>query len=324
MVDVVWADRYGREVGFVGKVSGDFTIGTLNTFSLAVPSSLGISQDCYVMIDGTEYGGIVDGVEIDTSQDWVTVSGRTWHGLLATQLIVPDPGQLYYTATGDCNAVLGALVQRLGLYSRMEADPSPSGLSVSGYRFSRASSEMDAYTGIRAMLRSVGAKLRIRYDSARRMAVLSAVPRADYTSDGLDGERVDFRLRTTRPVNHLHCLGTGEGLERAVVDLYADAAGRVSRTQTVFGLQHREEVFESSSAEAAELEEEGAKRLREMQEEMSSCGLVGEDDGRYDIDDIVGGTSVEHNQSVVTTVAQKIATVSSRSISYETKTALEV
>ena len=324
MVDVIWADRYGRERGFVGKVAGDFTIGTENTFSLKVESSKGVTQDCYLMIDGTEYGGIVDGVEINTSRDYVTLSGRTWHGLLATQLIVPDPGQLHHTVSGDLNAVLGALVERLGLSSRMEAEGRPSGLHVANWKFSRASADMDAYTGIRAMLRSAGAKLRIRYDSAARKALLSAVERGDYTTDGLDGERVDFVLRRTRPVNHLHCLGTGEGLERVTVDLYADARGNVSRTQTIFGTAHRCEAFESSSAELAELEEDGAKRLREMQAEMEGCGLSGADDGRYDIDDIVGGTSVEHGQSVVTHVAQKIATVTSRAITYETKTALEV
>ncbi len=324
MVDVIWADRFGREKGYVGKVAGDFTIGTENTFALKVESSAGISQDCYLMIDGTEYGGIVDGVEIDTSADYVTVFGRTWHGLLASRLVVPDAGQLHYTVSGDLNAVLGELVQRLGLWERMAAEEGASGMSVSAWKFSRASADMDAYTGIRAMLRSAGAKLRIRYDSAQRKAVLSAVPRGDYTSDGLDGERVDFILRRTRPVNHLHCLGTGEGLERVVVDLYADRAGNVSKTQTIAGMALREEVFESSSAEAAELEEDGIKRLREMQEEMSECGLTGADDGRYDIDDIVGGTSVEHGESVVTYVAQKIATVTSRGITYETKTAMEV
>lgn len=324
MVDVVWADAFGRERGFVGKVAGDFAIGVENTFSLAVESSLGIGGGCYLMIDGTEYGGIVDDVEIDTSKDYVTLSGRTWHGLLASQLIVPDPGQLRYTATGDCNAVLGALVARLGLSPCMAADPSASGFEVSGWQFSRVPAEMDAYTGIRAMLRSVGAKLRIRYDSELRRAVLSSVQRADYTSDGLDGERVDFAIRTTRPVNHLHCLGIGEGLARTVVDLYADEKGAVSKTQSIFGPAHRCEVYDNSSSGAADLEEDGRKRLAELQRGMSSCSLVDADDGSYDIDDIVGGTSVEHGVSVVTTVAKKIATVTSDAISYETMTSLEV
>ena len=65
---------------------------------------------------------VVDGVEIDTSADYVTVSGRTWHGLLASRLVVPDAGQLHYTVSGDLNAVLGELVQRLGLWERMAAE----------------------------------------------------------------------------------------------------------------------------------------------------------------------------------------------------------
>lgn len=323
MVDVIWADRYGREVGYVGKVAGDFTIGTPNTFSLMVPRSLGISEDCYIMIDGTEYGGMVDGIEIDTSQDYVTVSGPTWHGILAAQAVVPDAGQAYYTVTGECNEVIGALIGRIGLSSRMAASDADSGFSVSGWRFSRASYEMDAYTGIRAMLRSVGAKLRIRYDSERRMAVLSAVPVDDYTDDGMDGDRTDFTIRTNRPVNHLHCLGIGEGANRTVIDLFADSSGHVSKTQTIFGMRHRCEVYESSSSDATELEKDGRKRLADLQADIGTCSLSGTDRGLYDIDDIVGGTSTEDGIKVVTTVAQKTAKITSREITYETKTALE-
>ncbi|MFR5092583.1 MAG: hypothetical protein ACLTDR_11780 [Adlercreutzia equolifaciens] len=94
---------------------------------------------------------------------------------------MPDGGQLHHTVSGDLNAVLGELVQRLGLWERMAAEESASGMSVSAWEFSRASADMDAYTGIRAMLRSAGAKLRIRYDSALRKAVLSAVRAAATT-----------------------------------------------------------------------------------------------------------------------------------------------
>lgn len=324
MVDLIWADAYGREVGFVGRAVGDFVIGTPNTFSLTVPASLGIAEGCYVMIDGTEFGGQVDGVEFDTDGPTVTISGPTWHGLLGYQLIVPDAGQEYYAATGDCNAVMGQILQRVGLTDRMAAEAAPSGFSVSSYRFSRVSTEMDAYTGICAMLASVGAKLRIRYDSAMRKAVLSAVERADYTDDGLDGDITPFHIRKTRPVNHLHCLGIGEGTARVRLDLYADEQGRVSKTQSIFGMAHRGETYENSASSAEDLEAQGAKRLADLQRDKASCGLKGADDGRYDIGDIVGGTSTGLGMVLVTTVAQKTATVTGRSIRYETKTALEV
>ncbi|WP_305296547.1 hypothetical protein [Parvibacter caecicola] len=324
MVDLIWADAYGREMGFIGKAEGDFTIGTPNTFSLTVPKGMGIGAGCYVMIDGTEYGGMVDGMEFDTAGHGITLTGPTWHGLLGYQAIVPDDGQAYYTATGDCNAVMGRILSRVGLTDRMTADSGASGFSVSGYQFPRLSTQMDAYTGICAMLASVGAKLRICYDSKLRKAVLSAVERADYTDDGIDGDRTAFHIRTGRTVNHLHCLGTGEGAARTRLDLYADAKGRISKTQSVFGMAHRCEVYENSSSEAADLEAEGVKRLTKLQAGMAECGLSGADNGRYDIGDIVGGTSTEHGVSVVTTVAQKTAYVTSKGITYETKTALEV
>ncbi len=324
MVGITYADPYGREIGFIDKVSGDFTIGTENTFQLSIPSSYGIGRGYYVMIDGTEYGGMVDAMEIDTSQEFVTISGPTWHGLLAAQLVKPDAGSTYHTVSGELNAVLQSLIERIGLSERMMASSAPSGFSVSNYSFSRISTQMDAYTGIREMLKSAGAKLRIEYSSAERKAVLSAIERADHTKDGLDGERADFVIRQTRPVNHLHCLGIGEGASRTTLDLYADAEGNISKTQTIFGMHHREEAFENSSSDAADLEESGIEHLKELQEAMSSCALVGADEGTYDIDDIVGGTSLEHGVTVVTSVAQKIATVSSDQIAFETKTAQEV
>lgn len=324
MVDLIWADPYGREIGFIDKVEGDFTIGTPNTFSLTVPKDTGIYDGCYVMIDSTEYGGMVDGIELDTDGHSITVTGPTWHGLLGYQPIVPDAGQAYYNATGDCNAVMGRILSRVGLTDRMAAQEGASGFEVTGYQFSRLSTEMDAYTGICKMLASAGAKLRIRYDSALRKAVLSAVERADYTDDGIDGDITAFHIRTNRPVNHLHCLGIGEGAARTRLDLYADSKGRISKVQTIFGMAHRCEVYENSSSDAEDLEAEGIKRLSELQEGMAECGLAGADNGKYDIGDIVGGTSTEHGVSVVTTVAQKTAVVTSKGITYETKTALEV
>lgn len=325
MVDMIYTDAYGREVGFVPYAEGDFTIGTSNTFQLMVPAKLGLTEGCRLMIPGTEYGGRIDGFDIETDEKYVTAVGRTWHGLLESNLVKPDAGQSHLVASGDCNEVMGRLVARLGLSGILAADPSPSGLSVSGWRFTRESEAMGGYSQIRAMLRSVGAKLRIRYSSSRRRAVLSAVARADWTGDGLDADARAFSVSTRRPVNHLHCMGEGEGAARVTLDLYADERGRVSRVQAIKGEAHREEPYDNPSADAAELEERGAERLRELQGEREKCGLKGADGGGYDIDDIVGGRSARHGVSVVTSVAEKIATVRGEAgIEYETRTEMEV
>lgn len=324
MVSVIHADAHGREIGYLEWCEGDFTVGRLNTFELRVPPSDGVRAGDYLMVEGTEYGGVVDGMEVDTTRDYVTASGRTWHGLLATTVVVPDPGSERLVLTGEINAVLGRLVERQGLGLCMAASGEDSGMRLDGYGVSRASSRMDAYTVVTDALRSVGAKLRVRYDGGLRRAVLSAVPRAEYVSDGLDGNRGDFVVRTTRPYNHLHCMGLGEGTARAIVDVYADADGNVSTTQTLFGSDHKAKVYENTNLEADELLAEGMDELRDLQEELRTCSVVSDGSERYDIGDIVGGVSVEHGVDVTTAIASIVATVGADGLTLETKTETEV
>lgn len=324
MVDVIHADAYGREIGYLEWCAGDFTVGAINSFELKVPPSDNVRTDDFLMIEDTEFGGIVDGLEIDTTQDYVIASGRTWHGLLETTVVIPDAGQTHLVLSGDANAVLGRLIERQGLGFCMAAESEPSGLQIASYQVTRISTRMGAYRVICDMLKTVGAKLRIRYDGGLRKAVLSAVPRSSYISDGLDGNRGDFRIRTTRPYNHLHLMGTGEGTARAIADVYADADGNVSQRQTIFGAAHKAQVWENTSLELAELLEEGKDELADMQQELRTCSVISDGTERYDIGDIVGGVSVEHGVDVTTAIASIVATIGADGLTCETKTETEV
>ena len=324
MVGVIHADAYGRELGYLEWCEGDFTVGRVNTFELRIPPAGGVRAGDYLMVEDTEFGGVVDGIEVDTTQDYVTASGRTWHGLLETTVVVPDPGSERLRLTGELNEVLGELIERQGLGLCMAASGEDSGMRLDGYGVTRVSTKMDAYAVICSALASVGAKLRVRYDGGRRRAVLSAVPRASYISDGLDGNRGDFRVRTTRPYNHLHCMGAGEGAGRAVVDVYADADGNVSTAQTLFGADHKGKTWENTNLEADELLAEGMGELRDMQDELCTCAVISDGTARYDIGDIVGGVSVEHGVAVTTAIASIIATIGADGLTCETKTETEV
>jgi len=125
-------------------------------------------------------------------------------------------------------------------------------------------------------------------------------------------------------VNLLDCMGTGEGASRLRVDLYADSKGRVSRTQTIFGIAHKCEVYDNPASDMESLIEDGTKRLEDYQPAMASCSMP-EIYEEYDIDDIVGGSDIENGLEVVTSVAQKIATVDSFGVAnVDIKTELEV
>lgn len=321
-VDIIYTDPYGYELGMLEWAEGEFAIGDENRFELKVPPGYGITQDCFLTADGREYGGIVDDVVIDTGADYATVEGRTWHGAWEKSIIEPDAGQDYLVYSGECNALLGKLIERLGLGYAFRASTASSGVLVNQYQFSRY---VDGYNGARAMLRSVGMKMRFAYDGALRCCVVSAVPRGEYIDDGIDGDKVRMTIAKRRVVNHLVGLGSGELRDRVVVHRYADAAGNISDKQSLFGVEHKAEVYDSPSSDTADLIEGMEDRLREYQQELFTCSIPEDADDEYDIDDIVGGTSTDHNISVVTSVAKKIATIDrNRNLKVSTKTDTEV
>lgn len=318
---LIYADPYGREVDTVPTFSGDFTVGTdRNNFSLDIPKGLGIDENWYLMIDGSEFGGIVDEMEIDTTKKYLTASGRTWQGMWQENVIEPDPGQSHLVLTGDLNDVIGTLITRLGLQDRMTRPREAAGISVVGYKVRYRY----GYETLLKMCASAGAKPRFRYDGRTRKCEVGAVARADYTDDGTDGDLVDIKLRRRRLTNHWLGLGKGEGAGRIAVNLYADRNGNMSQTQKLFGVEHRMEIYDSPSAEEADLVEAIEKRIKETQKKMLTVSLKNATTGDYDIGDIVGGRSSELKTSVVTEVAQKEAKVTNDKITCTTRTALEV
>lgn len=321
-IDIIYTDAYGYERGELPWAEGEFAIGDENRFELEIPPGLGIDQDCYLMADGSEYGGVVDDLDVDTGEDYAVASGRTWHGILEKTVLQPDPGKDYLIVSGECNAVLASVIARQELGFCFRASLASTGVYISNYRFERY---IDTYNGTRAMLRSVGMKLHIEYDGALRCAVISAVPRGEYIDDGIDGDKMRFKIGRHRPVNHLIGLGSGELAARVVVHRYADEHGNISDRQSLFGIEHKAEVYDSPSSDEADLIKGMEDRLREYQKELFTCSIVDATEDKYDIDDIVGGTSTEHNISVVTTVAKKIATVDrDGKLGVETKTDTEV
>lgn len=314
--DVIYTDGYGREVGFLQWCTGDFIIGKRNDFSLKVPVMDELVQDCYLMIDGTEYGGVIDDYKIDTSKEYMEVMGRTWHGIMAYDVIQPPPGQTHYAVSGEANAVMAQVIERQGLGFHLCASKDPSGFRLSNYRFDRYCT---TYEGLRKMLNSVGAQLAIAYDGKERRAALSAVPREDHRGDAMDGDRAKFTISRTRPVNHIIALGAGEGTARLVAHVYADEHGRVSEVQTLFGVRHKAEVYDNNNLDdLAKLKEDAAKRLTDYQKDLYSCQMSGAERGEYGIDAVVAATYAPRNTTITAVIAQKQATLKRGEITYKT------
>lgn len=261
----------------------------------------------YLYFEGTEYGGIIDNIESDTTTGEVVYSGRTWHGILNSKVISPDSGEAYLFVSGEANSAIGALLDRMDLSSLFEVSTEDSNLSIENYRMNRY---ITGYDGIIKMLDSVDAKLRVSFRGG--MVTLSAVARHDYSKDEeFDSDQVGMKIkRYHKPVNHLICLGGGELADRLVVHLYADAEGNISQTQTLTGLDEVVAKYEYSSiTEEAELIGEGTSKLKSLLAADEVSVDFDADSDVYDVGDIVGAYDNITGLYISTEIKKKIVTI---------------
>lgn len=279
-----------------------------NNFELAIDldgdRQLGVNW--IVAIEGTEYGGIVDGRKADVSGDQTTItwSGRTWHGIMNSHIIAPNAGSDHFAVSGDANRCLESALRQMGLGAFFRVRSANAGVYVS-YQFKRPA-EL-GYDGVMNMLRKHGLRLMCkRYEDYTELW-------AEHTTDrgeAADSDIADFTAENVwRPPNHLYCAGEGEQKDRKILHLYADKNGNVSQKQTMFGIDEVTEIYDYTNADDAKLLEDGTKKLKEMQSF-----------GKVDVDVVsgeemyVGDTVIAHDrrygQTVTDTIVKKILKVS--------------
>lgn len=310
-MELIYTDGRLEDVGVIPWAKGDFSEGEERSWELTAERVAGLGPGCAVYVDGTDLGGVVDRVETDTETGAVTYSGRTWLGVLAEAVVCPPAGSAYAEASGDANACVARALELAGSPAPFAAAASPSPLDAS-YRFPRYCTLLD---GLRSMLSAAGGVLGVSF--SRGACVLSALPAPEAVawSDG-----AALTLRSGTSVNHLICLGQGEGAGRAVAHLYADALGRVSGTQTLRGTLHRAQVYDYPNAkDLDELVRGGTKRLRALQT-ADAAELNGAVTGLYSLGQVLTCRDVATGEAVSQVVTEKIGRVDGDSLTVEYKT----
>lgn len=238
-MDLIYADVVEGKIidrGVLNNYSFDMSFGEKeNDFQLKAPlEGTRLHPDQIIYVSGTEYGGVIDSVEVDTSNLMMIYSGRTWHGILENKILYPLKGTDYMFLQGDANEVLAYLLERMNIIpgddNELYVKPENALLSVSDETSGididiRVSSESGnyahGYTFIRDMLYKNDAKLQI-IDG-----VLSAIPLVDYSNDDdfLEGTDQFTAKRNYNSLNRLHCMGQGNLANRYTIDLYLDDNG---------------------------------------------------------------------------------------------------
>lgn len=208
-----------------------------NDFVLHCPlSGTHLQVNNVVYINDTEYGGVIDSIEVDTANQELIYRGRTWQGILESKVIYPRRGEDYYTVSGEANAVLADLLERMnitpGANNTLIVEPSgaiisasteDSGIYITAAAKSTSGNYVNGYTFIRDLLYQYSAKPQIIN------GVISAVPLINYSNsdDFLEGTDQFTAKRNYNSLNHIHCMGAGDWGNRYEIDLFLDENGGV-------------------------------------------------------------------------------------------------
>lgn len=321
-MDLIYTNTKRVELGALAAHSLDLSFGTdenENDFELTLGKSEPVLEDrALIYLEGTEYGGMIGGMRSSSTDDVRTYLGRTWHGIVNDKVICPDPGADYFIVSGEANKVIGEIIDRLGLGGLFKARTASSRINITRYQFARY---VRGYDGLRAMLSSVSAKLKMAWSGT--VLELYAEPLVDYTDQPVDGDEATLTVeRYGDKVNHLLCLGSGILADRMVLHLYVDQFGRIGSTQYYTGLEEITEIYDYSSATSLEeLRENGIKHLEDLRNNDKVELTTNEGSGlEYDIGDIIGGTDTTTGNTASAVVTQKIVTIKNGVVSINYKT----
>lgn len=304
-MDLIYMNPDKEDIGVLKDYTLDMAYGAdENNFECTVSSSNNVCEaGFYLYAEGTEYGGIIDSINVDTESETVIYKGRTWHGIMESKVFEPDAGNDYLEVSGEANSVLSSLITRMGLEDMFTVSDEASGVDIS-YKMNRY---ISGYTGILKMLKASGAKLNVIFKGG--FVELSAEPLADYSKDEqFDTDQISFTIeKNYKPINHVICLGQGDLKDRRVIHLYADGVGNISGTQTFTGVDEVCTTYDYPNAESDEELIKGGVDIIKASWASDTIEFDFEsDDESFDINDVIGAKEFATRTEVVAHITKKI------------------
>lgn len=323
-MEFIAADAAGHEMGFIPESTVDIEIGENNNFELKIPTGAwdkekyGFGNRIY--IPGTEYGGLMEDLEVNTRMKEVIWRGYTWRGLLSQKIVEPPVESDHLVLNGELNTVIRQLIGKQ-FDNLVVVDNEVTDVIISNWQVDRY---VTLYDAIMKILDAYGYRLNIYYKQEEYPQVgavhLKAVKIVDYSDDieYSQDSQLNFAVRNYKTgINHLVCCGTGQNEERTVLHLYAQKDGNIGTTPYYTGLAERTAVYDYSNAEPDKLMEDGIKKLQELVN-YSSINILAES-RNLELGDIIGGFEEITGTTVKQPVAGKILRIEDEKATIEYK-----
>lgn len=322
-MDLIYTDTSLNDLGILKDFTYDWESGSKVkdcSFELQVPTNYRKwVKGEHVYVDGTEFGGIIDTITIDTEEKITKLNGRTWRGMLGSHILKPPSGKAYYQLSNITlrNAVNQLITLLNGSGTAVFSVPANANTpTITSYNFERYT---DYYTGIMKLVASENYKLKLRKEGKKIMVYLE--PITDYTNaDAFTSDRFDFVLSSTTPVNHIVGLGAGQLTERYVVDRYAWPDGTIHSTAWDAEYASTKEVaivWEDNNLSNEELVAKVESKLKEYQEtdtlKIKAHNLEADLGDKFTAEEVTTGVSITQF------VTNKIVTINNTDVRIQYK-----
>lgn len=312
-MDIIYTDSNLVDVGILQAYTLDYSIGGDNTFSVDTDISGPLINGGIFYVEGQEYGGFIDSSKIDTKSGKKTSSGRTWRGFLSSYILEPDAGDDYLNVTGSLSTVIGDLITRCDIGSLCSVGTNV--IETVNYDFNRYT---DLYSGLIALLKTVGAKLTLEWDAATKKVKIGSAYITTYSNDS---DRVNFTIqKASRLPNAVIGLGSGELSNRTVITRYIDTNGDVVENSPYSsGTDVWMIKYDYPNAESVDELVKGAIDALNDARSSSDYIKIAVNNLNLDVGDVVTATEVNTGMSVTAEVVEKIVKIKDdkTSISYQ-------
>ena len=316
------ASKEGKEIGYLESVELDAEIGEGKSdfeLTLNMKDTDVLHYGCRIYVLETEFGGLAEKMKVSTKTNKITWSGETWRGLLVKKILEPPENEDHIILNGELNECIEQLVgDKFG--SLFIVDRENTGVMLKNHKVERFTTLYDA---IMKFLGEKGYRLNITYkkpEGPENGAVwLKAEPITDYSNIEYSQDYdVNFDVTDNRRgINHLICAGEGQNQERIVLHLYVQKDGSIGKTQYYKGIDERAALYSFTSADVTKLEEDGIKRLKELQNSKEDNVAVDNED--FELGDIIGGYEQITETEVRKPIIRKILKISNGKATIEYK-----
>ena len=305
---IILLDENMKELGQV-DIDVDIEVGTStdssNDFELNTATIQSFNPYGWY-IQGTEFGGIFEYSYNSTENDYTTLKGYSWRGLMSQSIILPPTGSDYKVVSGEANTILSDILEDV-LGGFFEVSTEDSGLTIDSYQFPLYVNTLD---GLEGMLEKYGYRLSIVAEKpltgSRIVIKVSAVQATQVSGTYNKDNRIPMEFTINNMgINHLVCAGQGELQDRLRVDLYIDENGEVSTTQYYTGFQERTAFYDYGSAESEQdLIDNGTEELLNLAS-SKSLTMKSPQDIELEIGDTVKGVFLD-GTTIISPIVKKI------------------